>query len=104
MSQKFYVIFYFSRRNSESKLAIWKAQGDPGEQRALSPLPQGIHQWVWKSHQDVHVELIHSSQAGKVLAPPSAHGGTILTLNSVRAELGFAEYRLPVTHKEMLQL
>ncbi|GAB1294989.1 Ectonucleotide pyrophosphatase/phosphodiesterase family member 3 [Apodemus speciosus] len=52
------------RSNGENKFAIWEAQGGREEQRPLSPLPQGIHQWVRKSHEDAHVEFIHCSQAG----------------------------------------
>lgn len=58
--------FRFSHSNSESKFAIWETQGDTEEQRALSPLPQGIHQWIWQRYEDGLVEFIHGSQTGKL--------------------------------------
>lgn len=63
----FCFVLNFSHSNRETKFAFWKAQGYAGEQRTLSPLSQRICQWIWKSYQDAHVELIHSPQTGKFL-------------------------------------
>lgn len=83
--------FNFSCSNGESKFAIWEAQGDAEERRPLSPLPQGLHQWVRQSYEDAHVEFIHRSQAGELSAQRAASTGNILMLGTARVEFCFAE-------------
>lgn len=64
-----FFFFNFSNSNNESEFAIWEAQGYAEEQGTLSPLPQGIYQWIFKNYEYAYVEFIHSSQASEFLSP-----------------------------------
>lgn len=60
--------FHFSNRDGETKLTIWEAQGYAEEQGTLSSLSQGICQWIWKSYQDAHMELIYSTETSEFVS------------------------------------